>query len=161
MPRKSTKLTPEQALKMALEKLPKAAIAPFPVQKPKEETDELETLEQRIRRIFDFTRTKHDKQNMLFFVMYDIESNKVRRQVVKYLEKCGCTRVQKSIFLADMTAEKCNRIKEVLTDIQAAYENNDSIFVLPVSTDLLRSMRIIGKEVAIDVIMHTKNTLFF
>ncbi len=160
MPRKKKQLTPEQALKMALEKIPKAAISP-PPDINKDYIEQLETLEQRVKYIFSFTDEKHNKQNMLFFVMYDIESNKVRRQVVKYLERMGCTRVQKSIFLADMPAEKCNKIKETLTEIQAAYENNDSIFVLPISTDLLRSMRIIGQEIAIDVIMHTKNTIFF
>ncbi|MBQ3950872.1 MAG: CRISPR-associated endonuclease Cas2, partial [Bacteroidales bacterium] len=32
--------------------------------------------------------------------MYDIASNKVRRAVVKYLQRRGCHRVQRSIFLA-------------------------------------------------------------
>ena len=32
---------------------------------------------------------KRPATQMLFFVMYDIESNKVRRHVVKYLERQG------------------------------------------------------------------------
>ena len=99
--------------------------------------------------------------NMLFFVMYDIESDKVRRLVVKYLQRKGCTRVQKSIFLADLPAEQYQKIREDLTEVQAAYENNDSILVVPISTDHLRSMKIIGQTIAIDVIMHGKNTMFF
>ena len=47
------------------------------------------------------------------------------------------------------------------TVVQAAYENNDSILVVPISTDHLRSMKIIGQTIAIDVIMHSKNTMFF
>ena len=98
---------------------------------------------------------------MTFFVMYDIESNKVRRLVGKYLLGKGCTRIQRSIFLADTPVETYNSIREDLAQVQAAYENADSIIVLPVSTDYLRLMKIIGKNIEVDVITHSKNTLFF
>lgn len=98
---------------------------------------------------------------MLFFVMYDIENNKVRRYVVKYLEYKGCTRVQKSIFLADLSIEQYQDIRNDLAEIQAVYENKDSILVVPISTDYLKAMKVIGQNVDIDIIMHTRNTLFF
>ena len=98
---------------------------------------------------------------MLFFVMYDIESNKVRRYVVKYLERQGCTRIQKSIFLADLEMSKFNEIKNDLAEVQAVYENNDSILVVPITTEYLRSMKIIGQNIDTDVITHSRNTLFF
>lgn len=98
---------------------------------------------------------------MLFFVMYDVESNKVRRYVVKYLERQGCTRIQKSIFLADLEMSKFNEIKNDLAEVQAVYENNDSILVVPITTEYLRSMKIIGQNIDIDVITHSRNTLFF
>ena len=44
---------------------------------------------------------------------------------------------------------------------QEAYENNDSIIVLPVSTDYVRMMKIIGQKIEVDIITHSKNTLFF
>ena len=98
---------------------------------------------------------------MLFFVMYDIESNKVRNQVVKYLQRKGCVRVQKSIFLADLEITEYNNIRNDLAEVQAAYENKDSILVVPISSDYLCSMKIIGQKIELDVIMHSKNTLFF
>ena len=98
---------------------------------------------------------------MLFFVMYDIENNKVRRYVVKYLERKGCTRVQKSIFLADLSIEQYQDIRNDLAEVQAVYENKDSILVVPISTDYLKAMKVIGQNVDIDIIMHTRNTLFF
>ena len=98
---------------------------------------------------------------MLFFVMYDIESNKVRYNVVKYLERKGCTRIQKSIFLADAPADIYDSIRTDLAEVQALYDNHDSIIVCPISPDLLRSMRIIGQNIDIDLIMKNKNTLFF
>lgn len=98
---------------------------------------------------------------MIFFVMYDIESNKVRRHVVKYLERQGCSRVQKSIFLADLPTSAFEQIKNDLAEVQACYDNQDSILVVPITTDYLKAMKVIGQEINIDVITKSKNTLFF
>lgn len=126
------------------------------------EDDPLTPLSLRVDRILGLTE-KARKQNgrMLFFVMYDIESNKVRNLVVRYLQKSGCTRIQKSIFLAESPVATYNRIKEDLAEVQAAYDNQDSIIVLPVTTDYLRMMKIIGKTINVDVITKAQNTIFF
>ncbi len=126
-------------------------------------TDEpILSLEQRIDTIFHIINNpKKRADTMTFFIMYDIESNKVRRHVVKYLEKKGCTRIQRSIFLADLNTHIYHEIRNDLVEVQACYENNDSIMVVPISADFLRSMKIIGKSINIDIITHNKNTLFF
>ena len=98
---------------------------------------------------------------MLFFVMYDIESNKVRTQIVNYLIRSGCHRIQKSIFLANLSHEKYNKIKEDLAEVQSYYDNHDSILLVPISTDYLQAMKIIGQTINVDVITKNKNTLFF
>ena len=90
-----------------------------------------------------------------------IESNKVRNQVAKYLIRKGCTRVQRSIFLADLANSEYNSIRQDLAEVQAAYDNKDSILIVPISTDYLQSMKIIGQKIELDIIMHNKNTLFF
>lgn len=126
------------------------------------EWDKLISLEDRVNKILGIVNRKNRSAgSMLFFVMYDISSNMVRKQVVKYLEKKGCLRVQKSIFLADLDAYVYNEIKNDLTEVQAAYDNNDSILVLPFSVDYLKSMKIIGKQIELDVILHNRSTLFF
>lgn len=122
----------------------------------------LDSLDVRVRRLLGIVnRSERKVTDMLFFVMYDIESNKVRQQVAKYLLKMGCFRIQRSIFLADLTPEKYELIRSDLTEVQSFYDNQDSILIVPVSTDLLKSMKIIGKSVDVDIIMRTKNTLFF
>lgn len=127
-----------------------------------DDIDELPSLEERTKKILGLVnQPKKRVGRMLFFVMYDIESNKVRRYVVKYLERQGCTRIQKSIFLADLEIAKFNQIKSDLTEVQAAYENCDSILVVPITTEYLRAMKIIGQNISIDVITHSCNTLFF
>lgn len=126
------------------------------------EADIFPTLEERIEYVLNIVNNdKRPASNMLFFVMYDIESNKVRNQVVKYLLKNGCTRVQKSVFLADIPNNVYDKIRQDLAAVQACYENNDSILVVPISTDYLNAMKIIGKNVEIDVITKKKSILFF
>jgi len=126
------------------------------------DSGELEGLELRIRRILGMTdRVKKEEGRMLFFVMYDIEDNKVRGLISKYLIRKGCTRIQRSIFLAETPIETYDAIKSDLAEVQATYENNDSIIILPVTTDYLRMMKVIGQKIEVDVITHTHNTLFF
>lgn len=148
---------------LALKKLQHSGISDSP---PPNRTvsvmDDIPSLETRVYNLLGLVNDiKRKASNMLFFVMYDIESNKVRRYVVKYLERMGCTRVQKSIFLADLDAAKYQEIKSDLAEVQAAYDNEDSILVVPLSTEYLKAMKIIGKNINIDIITHSKNTLFF
>ncbi len=128
----------------------------------KDDSDALTPLEERVQDILGLSdNARKRKDRMLFFVMYDIESDKVRRLVVKYLIREGCTRIQKSIFLADRPVATYNKIKSDLAEVQAVYDNEDSIIVLPVTTDYLRMMKVIGKNIDVDIITHNKNTLFF
>lgn len=124
--------------------------------------ESLDSLDKRIENLLGIVNNPQRKvTDMLFFVMYDIESNKVRYQVSKYLLKMGCFRIQRSIFLAELSPERYEQIRSDLTEVQSYYENQDSILIVPVSTELLKSMKIIGKTIEVDVIMKTKNTLFF
>lgn len=129
---------------------------------PQAAPDALKDLNVRIKHILQLTeKAKKKPGRMIFFVMYDIEDNKVRRLVSQYLERKGCTRIQRSIFLAETSVETYNAIKNDLTEVQSAYDNHDSIIVLPISTDHLRMMKVIGQHIAVDVITHSRNTLFF
>lgn len=124
--------------------------------------DDLDSLDERVKRVLGIVnKMNRPPSNMLFFVMYDIASNKVRHQVVKYLQRKGCTRVQRSIFLADLGMDEYDCIRKDLAEVQAVYENKDSILIVPISSDYLRSMKIIGQKIELDIIMHNKNTLFF
>lgn len=147
-----------------LRKLKRSGLEHSPqVNRPVGNIDDLPTLDERVKVLLGIVNKKRRPidNRMLFFVMYDIESNKVRYNVVKYLERMGCHRIQKSIFLADISTEKYETIKRDLAEVQSLYENHDSIIVCPVSSDLIRSMKVIGKTINLDIITHTKNTLFF
>lgn len=124
--------------------------------------DDLVSVEERVERVLNLiNKKKRSATNMLFFVMYDIENNKIRNYISKYLLKRGCFRIQRSIFLADLNNAVYEEIKKDLAGVQETYENNDSIIVVPISTDYLQSMKIIGQSIDIDLITRSRNTLFF
>jgi len=155
MPRKKQQLSfAEQVTKIFRSGLPRN-------KPPVRVTDEMVSLDQRIQEIFGIINKKHNQLRMTFFVMYDIENNKVRSQVVKYLIRKGCMRIQKSIFLADLEHETYAQIRDDLAAVQACYENDDSIIVCPISVDYLRALKIIGKNIDVDIVLKNKNTLFF
>ena len=161
MPRKSKKpLSPE----LIIEKIRAAGLTyknDIKTEKIKDD-NELDSLNVRVEKLLSIAKqAKRNPGSMLFFIMYDIESDKVRRLVAKYLIRQGCYRIQRSIFLADLPHEKCEKIKTDLTEVQAAYDNQDSILVVPISTDLIRAMKVIGLNIEIDVIMRNQSTLFF
>lgn len=108
-----------------------------------------------------FNQTGRKSTDMLFFVMYDIENNRIRNYIAKYLERMGCVRVQKSIFFASLERHKFEVIYQNLKEVQEVYENEDSIILVPVSTDEIRSMKVIGQNVDFDLMMGNKKTMFF
>ena len=159
MPRKPRKpIDPLEALR----KLSQAGVkdSPPPNTPCDDEDGELLPIRQRVDKILGITDNKKTT-DMLFFVMYDIESNKVRGYVVKYLQRKGLHRVQKSIFLGRLDAAQYNEIRNDLAEVQQAYDNNDSILVVPISSDMLNAMKIIGQNINIDLITRNTSTLFF
>lgn len=133
-----------------------------PINRPTGYTEDMPSLKDRVDFLIGVVnRSEQTATDMLFFIMYDIESNKVRREVSKYLEDKGCFRIQKSIFLASRDRAVYEQIKSELTEVQALYDNHDSIIVCPVATDEIRSMKVIGQEINVDIITQAKNTLFF
>ena len=162
MAAKRKKLEPVDYLRRQLLKHQAGIADHRPVNHALDDDDPLESLDKRLRRMLDIvTRDLRNPKNMIFFVMYDIESNKVRRSVVKYLERMGCHRVQKSIFLADLPADVCERIQSDLAEVQAMYDNQDSIMVVPLSLEQVKTMHIIGQNINLDLIVKTRSTMFF
>jgi len=159
MPRK--KKTPEISFIEKLIKLKKAGISPNRPLSSEINIDNLDSLEIRLEKILGIVKKRKKSTDMLFFIMYDIENDKVRTQISKYLAKKGCTRIQKSIFLVNTTREKYTEISDTLKQVNEMYKNNDSIMLVPVSTDELRAMKIIGCNINLDIILKNKNTLIF
>lgn len=142
-------------------KLRKAGISGTRALKATGGIDDLPTLPERIEKVLGILNVqKNNPGQMIYFIMYDIESNKVRNLVAKYLIKRGCTRVQKSIFIASTERFIFDEIRKDLKEVQECYENADSIILVPVSTDEIRAMKVIGQNIDFDLALKNKNTLF-
>lgn len=123
--------------------------------------EKLENLNDRIERILGICNKSSKTFEMVYFIMYDIENDKVRNLIAKYLKKNGCTRVQRSVFLTSSDREKFNEIHQTLKQVQEFYDNSDSIVIVPVTPDSIRTMKVIGQNVNIDLALGNNNTLFF
>ncbi len=98
---------------------------------------------------------------MLYMIMYDIENNKIRTHIAKYLIRKGCMRIQKSVYLAKGSRREMEEISEVLFEINGAYENQDSIFILPIPQEKFNNMRVIGKNMSFEIVTKPRNVLIF
>jgi CRISPR-associated endonuclease Cas2 len=132
------------------------------------ETGEKNTLaemaiEQKIHFIMGWlARQSRSKSNtMLYMIMYDIENNKIRTHVAKYLMKKGCLRIQKSVYLAKSSPAIMKDISQTLKEINEVYHNEDSIFLLPVPEEKFNNITIIGKNIEFEMVTKPKNVLFF
>jgi CRISPR-associated endonuclease Cas2 len=143
-----------------LQKLKKAGLTAPPAQPAEPAPDD--ALQERIRKMLHLLQTTPVKATrMTFLILYDIEDNKVRNEVAKYLKKKGCIRIQKSVFLAHTEPKLFEQIHTDLHEVQQFYENNDSIILVPFNTTDVRSMKIIGKDIQVNTIINKPNTLFF
>mgnify|MGYP002778361728 CR=1 FL=1 len=120
-------------------------------------------LPERLPRLLEWlTQRPHKRpEDMYCFILYDIENNKVRRVVAKYLERKGCTRIQKSVFFVMLHRNLHKEICATLRKIQSAYDNHDSIVVLPVGEDMLNGLLCIGKNLDFELLTTHRSTLFF
>lgn len=106
-------------------------------------------------------RMKNKKPDMMYaFIIYDIENDKIRTQIAKYLIKNNCHRVQKSVFLAELKRKKYVEIHKTLKEINAMYDNHDSIFFIPIGEDILNKMKIVGLNIDFELITNPGNTMF-
>jgi CRISPR-associated endonuclease Cas2 len=128
----------------------------------KENIEEIHSLSDRLERLLEILRGKTRKTpgNMVYLILYDIEDNRVRTQLSKYLIKKGCHRIQKSVFITETNRAGIQNIRETLQKVNAMYQNEDSLIILPVAEDSLNAIQIIGKSINIDLALYRKNVIF-
>jgi len=159
----ATKKSPELSFVEKIRRIRKAGIDSYKsINQENGNLDFIESLNERIRKVLGLFGTGRKKKgNMIYFIMYDIEHDKIRNYIAKYLIKKGCIRVQKSIFLTSSERKKFDEIHSTLREVQEMYDNEDSIFLVPVSTDQLQAMKVIGQNVDFDLITGNLKTLIF
>jgi CRISPR-associated endonuclease Cas2 len=119
-------------------------------------------LSERIGRMLNIIRSEPVKATeMTYLIMYDITNDKVRLQIAKYLEKQGCFRIQKSVFIVKTENLHFQTIHDTLNEVNSYYDNEDSIILVPVNASDVRAMKMIGKNIQIEAVIDKPNTLFF
>lgn len=148
-------------LKEKLQKLQEAGLT-APEMKPRPVEEELLTLNERIRDILQLVREpSQNPYDMTYLVMYDIEDDRVRTHIAKYLLSKGCIRIQKSVYMARTHQKVFTKINDTLKDVQATYDNHDSILLVPIQSSTVGSMKIIGKDIQVQSLIDPPNTLFY
>ena len=120
------------------------------------------TLNERIRNILQLVRQPSENSyDMTYLVMYDIEDDRVRNHIAKYLLSKGCIRIQKSVYMARTHQKIFAEINDTLKEVQATYDNHDSILLVPIQSSSVGSMKIIGKDIQVQSLIDPPNTLFY
>lgn len=94
------------------------------------------------------------------FIFYDIEDNRLRVKLAKYLLEKGCQRVQKSVYLANISKKIYNEIFQTLQELEEVFSSMDSIFMVPIGEYHLAEMRMVGKDVDMEFSRSSKHVLF-
>ena len=96
---------------------------------------------------------------MLVWVVYDIVENKIRKKVSDSCKNIGLYRVQKSVFLGELNANKRDSLAlqcEELID-----KDVDSVYIFPMDEQSFRQVKLIGQAFNKDLVSDEVITLFF
>jgi CRISPR-associated protein Cas2 len=90
--------------------------------------------------------------------MYDIKDDKARTKIAKICQQSGLYRVQYSVFLGTIDADRKDelqlRIEEVMN------EDVDSVYIFPMSKDELQDTELLGQAFDKDLVTDEVKSLF-
>jgi len=83
---------------------------------------------------------------MHYVICYDLENDRLRGKTAKALERHGCTRVQRSVFVApNMDKKQLLRLQADLQRLLAGrHAPGDSLLVVPLRDEHVAEIRAIG-----------------
>lgn len=96
---------------------------------------------------------------MIVWVMYDIKKDKVRTKVSRICQQAGLYRVQYSVFLGTLEKNEFDSIQLQLADL--IDEENDSVYIFPMSKDELQQTVLLGQAFDKDFVTDEVRSLFF
>ena len=81
--------------------------------------------------------------SVLIWVIYDISDDRVRNKIAKECKKYGLERVQKSVFLGKLQANRFDELAEICLDL--INEDEDSVYLFPFCQDDFRRIKVLGQ----------------
>lgn len=94
------------------------------------------------------------------FIFYDIEDNRLRVKLAKYLLEKGAQRIQKSVYLANISKKLYNEIYRTMIELEAVLGINDSIFMVPIGEYHLAEMKMVGRDVDMSFSRSSQHVIF-
>lgn len=80
---------------------------------------------------------------MIAWVMYDIENDKARTKVAKVCKQAGLYRVQFSVFLGTLDKSRKDTLQLQIEEL--INEENDSVYIFPMSKNELQETVLLGQ----------------
>ncbi len=96
---------------------------------------------------------------MHYVICYDIESDQLRDRAVKTLEKNGCRRLQKSVFVAPhMTKKELVRLQLMLRQVfeRRPLKPGDSVYIVPLPNEFAEGADFFGSNNAFPALLEKK-----
>ena len=75
--------------------------------------------------------------------MYDIKNDRIRTKIAKACEQSGLNRVQYSVFLGTIETNAKDSLQLQIEELMN--ENEDSVYIFPMSKDELRATILLGQ----------------
>lgn len=97
---------------------------------------------------------------MVYLVFYDIENNRLRTRLAKYLEQLGMRRIQLSVFMGRLDPHLHDLLLTSLRELRQQYESDDSIILLPIAQGELDKMHIQGRDIDFDFVLSRQKVIF-
>lgn len=150
------KLTPEERLDKLCSETPLFTL--------EEEWEQDESILPRLLRLqktlaFFNTPIHINPNDMLGLVLYDITDNRIRKYISLYLERKGFVRVQYSVFFGNVPKAIFEEVTQKLHTVNSLYKNGDSIMLLPIATDTMQQLQLIGKSINFTAMVNKPHTL--
>lgn len=79
---------------------------------------------------------------MLYWIIYDISSNKVRSRISRICKNYGFIRVQKSSFMGELSRNKMEMLSLEIKNLNP--QNSDCIFIIPACKECFSNKEIMG-----------------
>lgn len=107
------------------------------------------------------TTYKPNSDLISFLVVYDIQDDKTRTAIFKYLQKQGGHNIQRSVFLGSTPRQNYYEMCSSLKQTAEVWGNDDSLIIIPLAQDTLSVMQVYGQELDLDLLLGHKRTVFF
>lgn len=95
---------------------------------------------------------------MICWVMYDIKDDRARTKIAKACLKSGLYRVQYSVFLGTIEPDEKDTLQLQIEELMD--EDEDSVYIFPMSKDELRNTVLLGQAFDKDMVTDQVRSLF-